>query len=149
MIQLSRTDYTHKEFIELVKQLDAELAIRDGDEHEFYDQFNSIQGLQQVVLAYDGEKPVGCGALKPYDKKSMEVKRMFTLPKSRGNGIASKILRELEQWAEQLNYKRCILETGINQPEAIALYHKNGYKLTPNYGQYADAENSRCFEKKL
>jgi len=53
----------------------------------------------------------------------------------------------LERWAAELSYEKCILETGKKQPEAIALYKKNGYKLIPNYGQYAEIENSLCFEK--
>jgi GNAT superfamily N-acetyltransferase len=64
-------------------------------------------------------------------------------------GIASKILTNLENWAEELSYKKCILETGKKQPEAIALYLKNDYTVIPNYGHYASVENSLCFEKKL
>jgi GNAT superfamily N-acetyltransferase len=74
---------------------------------------------------------------------------MYTSPEHRGKGIASKVLAELERWAAELSYQTCILETGKKQPEAIALYKKNGYKLIPNYGQYAEAENSVCFEKKI
>jgi len=69
------------------------------------------------------------------------------VPESRGKGAASRVLTELERWANELLYKKCILETGKKQPEAIALYKKNGYKLIPNYGQYAEIENSVCFEK--
>jgi GNAT superfamily N-acetyltransferase len=79
----------------------------------------------------------------------MEIKRMYTLPECRGKGIATKVLIELEKWANELSYEKCILETGKKQPEAIALYKKNGYKLIPNYGQYAEMENSVCFEKEI
>ncbi len=71
------------------------------------------------------------------------------MPGSRGKGIASKILAELEIWATELFYEKCILETGKKQPEAIALYKKNGYNIIPNYGQYAGVENSLCFEKEI
>jgi GNAT superfamily N-acetyltransferase len=64
-------------------------------------------------------------------------------------GIASNILAELEKWASELSYAKCILETGKKQPEAISLYKKNGYRIIPNYGQYCEVENSLCFEKKL
>ena len=67
----------------------------------------------------------------------------------RGKGIASRILNELENWASELRYDKCILETGKRQPEAISLYQRNGYKLIPNYGQYAGVENSVCFEKQI
>ena len=74
---------------------------------------------------------------------------MYTVPESRGKGIATKVLIELENWASELGYEKCILETGKRQPEAIRLYTKNGYKLIPNYGQYVDMDNSVCFEKYL
>jgi len=77
----------------------------------------------------------------------MEIKRMFVLPGNRGLGIATQILKELENWSQELSFEECILETGIKQPEAIHLYKKNGYNITPNYGQYFGVENSLCFEK--
>jgi GNAT superfamily N-acetyltransferase len=79
----------------------------------------------------------------------MEVKRMFTVPESRGKGLAGFVLTELEIWATELGYSKCILETGRRQPEALALYKKAGYAIIPNYGQYAGVDNSVCFEKKL
>ena len=79
----------------------------------------------------------------------MEVKRMYTLPEFRGQGYAAKILLELENWAKELGYKSCVLETGKRQPEAIQLYKKNGYRIIPNYGQYKGIKNSICFEKIL
>ena len=50
-------------------------------------------------------------------------------------------------WASELKYKACVLETGIRQKEAVAFYKKNGYQIIPNYGQYADMDNSLCFKK--
>src|SRR5687767_2784711 len=147
MINLIRTDSDNPDFIELVKYLDADLARRDGSDHSFYSQFNKIDKIKHAVVAYENGKPIGCGAIKEFDPNAMEVKRMYTSPGSRGKGIASKILTELEIWTTELSYEKCILETGKRQPEAIGLYKKNGYKLIPNYGQYAEIENSLCFEK--
>jgi GNAT superfamily N-acetyltransferase len=79
----------------------------------------------------------------------MEVKRMFTLPENRGKGLAGMILSELQLWAKEMNFKKCILETGIRQIEAIALYKKSDFIIIPNYGQYEGIETSICFEKKL
>ena len=93
--------------------------------------------------------PAGCGAIKELDDLSAEIKRMFVLPGHRNKGLGSIILAELEKWAKELTCKRCLLETGIRQPDAIALYVKNGYIAIPNYGQYAGVENSVCFEKYL
>jgi putative acetyltransferase len=149
MISIIRTDSDNQDFIELVKHLDADLAERDGNEHSFYAQFNKIDKIKYVVVAYENNKPVGCGAIKEYAPNTMEIKRMYTSPQNRGKGIASKILTELEIWAAELSYEKCILETGKKQPEAIGLYKKIGYKLIPNYGQYAGIENSFCFEKDI
>lgn len=147
MIKIIRTDADNPDFIKLVKELDADLAIRDGHEHAFYAQFNKIDQIKFAVVAYENDQPVGCGALKEYAPDTMEIKRMYTSPDSRGKGIATKVLTELEIWAAERAFKKCLLETGIKQPEAIALYKKNGYHLVPNYGQYAGVENSVCFEK--
>ncbi|MCB0466320.1 MAG: GNAT family N-acetyltransferase [Aequorivita sp.] len=149
-MKLLRTDSTNKDFIELVKHLDADLAIRDGDDHPFYDQFNKIDSIKYTIVAYDENKrALGCGAIKQFEPNVMEVKRMFVPMELRGKGIAKEILNELEAWAKELGNRKCILETGIKQPEAISLYKKCGYKFMDNYGQYAGVENSVCFEKLL
>ena len=149
MITTIRTNSDNRDFIQLVKHLDAELAERDGKDHSFYAQFNKIDKIKHVVVAYEDDEPVACGAIKEYALGIMEVKRMYTSPESRGKGIASSVLGELETWASELSYEKCILETGKKQPEAIRLYEKNGYRVIPNYGQYAGIENSVCFEKQL
>ena len=149
MILLARTNTTNDGFIRLVKQLDADLAARDGAEHSFYSQFNSIESIKHVVLAYDLDKPVGCGALKDFSPGVIEIKRMYTVYNYRNKGIGSQVLKELEKWALEMKYNSCILETGKRQPEAIQLYKKNGYYIVDNYGQYKDVENSVCFRKEL
>ena len=146
---LKRTGSDDADFIGLVRHLDAELTIRDGDEHAFYAQFNKLVNIRHVVVAYQDGRPVGCGAIKTLEAQVMEVKRMFVFPEERGKGIASKVLSELEHWAAELGAHACCLETGMKQPEAIALYQKNGYERIPNYGQYAGVENSVCFRKTL
>ena len=149
MIKIIRTSSENKDFIDLVKLLDADLAERDGDDHAFYHQFNKIDVIKHVVVLYENEKPIGCGAIKEFDATAMEVKRMYTSPESRGKGVATKILSELEKWTKELSYDRCVLETGKRQPEAIQLYTKSGYKIVSNYGPYKGVSNSICFEKRL
>ncbi len=148
-MKLVRTTSKNKDFIVLVKELDAYLAITDGDEHAFYNQFNSIQSLKYVLVVYVNDIPVGCGAIKPLNTSSMEIKRMYVSPKTRGKGIATRILKELESWTKELNYTSCILETGIRQTEAVALYKKCNYNIIPNYGQYIGVKNSLCFKKEV
>lgn len=148
-LDIRRTNETSREFLALVESLDQELAVRDGAEHGFYAQFNKPVGLGGVVVAFLGETPVGCGAFKKYDDDTAEIKRMFVSPEARGKGVGGAILAELEQWAQDLGYSRCVLETGLKQPEAISLYTREGYSIIPNYGQYAGVENSVCMEKLL
>ncbi|MBX7172664.1 MAG: GNAT family N-acetyltransferase [Pyrinomonadaceae bacterium] len=149
MITIKRTNSDNADFQNLVRELDKELAIRDGAEHSFYAQFNKIDAIKYVVVAYEENEPVGCGAIKSFDESSMEVKRMFVPLEKRSKGIASLVLQELENWANELGFTKCVLETGLKQPEAIRLYEKNSYKLIPNYGQYIGMDNSVCFEKEI
>jgi putative acetyltransferase len=149
MIILTRTDSGNQDFIDLVKYLDAELAVLDGDEHVFYAQLNKTDKIKHVIVAYENDKPIACGAIREYSPTVTEVKRMYTLPAWRGKGIATKILKELEKCATELSYQKCILETGWRQPDAIWLYEKNGYRRISNYGKYAEMGNSVCFEKEI
>lgn len=149
MIKILRTDSSNRDFIDLVMLLDNELQIRDGTDHSFYAQYNKIDKIKNVVVAYYNDIPVGSGAIKEYDISTIEIKRMFVKDEYRSKGIATKVLIELELWAEELGCNKCILETGIKQPEAIRLYTKNNYKVIPNYGQYAGVVNSVCMEKVL
>ena len=144
-----RTTSENPDFQNLVKQLDAYLAVLDGDEHDFYHQYNKIDMLKNCVVIFDNDEAVACGAIKEVDSISMEVKRMFTLPEKRGKGLASTILKELETWSKELGYEKTVLETGKRQTEAVALYNKCGYKIIPNYGPYGGVDNSVCFEKEL
>ena len=149
MIKIIRTNSENADFRELVKLLDAELSIVDGEDHKFYSQFNNIDAIKHVVVIYEYDKPVGCGALKEYQPEVMEIKRMYVSTGERKRGIASMILTELEKWAAELAYRKCILETGKRQTEAVGLYRKNGYSVIPNWGQYDGIKNSVCFEKEL
>lgn len=149
MVKTIRTDSAHPDFVNLVHKLDLELAEIDGAEHPFYAQFNKINMIKYVVIAYENNIPMACGAIKEFTFDTIEVKRMYTLPAGRGKGFASRVISELEKWAAEMTYKRCVLETGIRQPDAVALYQKNGFSLISNYGQYAGIENSLCFGKEL
>lgn len=150
MIKLVRTNSDNADFLELVKHLDADLAARDGEEMAaFFGQHNKVPNLGTVLLAYENDTPVGCGAFKEFDSETVEVKRMFVFDHKRSQGIASQILMGLEAWAEELGYKVCILETGIKQPEAIRLYEKNHYAYIPNFPPYVGVKRSVCFRKFL
>lgn len=149
MLSLFRTNSQNADFMGLVKLLDGGLAVTDGEDHAFYNKFNKIDSIKYVTVAYENGQAVGCGAIKEFAQDTMEVKRMFVSEPHRGKGIAGKIIAELETWAAELGYSKCVLETGKRQVEAVALYTKCGYTIIPNYGQYIGMDNSLCFEKEL
>lgn len=149
MLQLVRTTSENADFRTLVQLLDQDLAARDGAEHGFYAQYNKIDLIRHVVVAYRDGAPVGCGAFKEFEPGTVEIKRMYVQPAHRQQGVAQAVLSELEKWAAELGYCTCVLETGKRQPEAIALYQRCGYALTPNYGQYVGIKNSVCMRKEL
>lgn len=149
MGNIVRTNSSHADFKSLVALLDADLAERDGADNAFYAQFNGIAVLKHCVVYYENGKPVGCGAIKKFNDHTMEVKRMYVLPETRGKGIASLLLLELEKRTAELGFSHCVLETGKRQPEAIALYKKNNYSVISNYPPYEGIENSVCFRKKV
>ena len=149
MIEIKRTSSSEIDFQHLVSELDWELSTRNGETNEFFAQYNKIDQIKHVIIATIDNKPVGCGAMKAYDSDTMEIKRMFVPIEMRGKGIAVHILKNLEKWAKEMNYSKCILETGNKMLEAIRLYEKSNYKVVPNYGQYNGIEDSICFEKHL
>ncbi|HLP36854.1 GNAT family N-acetyltransferase [Lacibacter sp.] len=149
MLSLIKTNSDSSDFRSLVVALDADLQARYGEQQSFFSQFNKLDHIHHVIIAYENNKPIGCGAFKEYELGVAEIKRMYVKPELRGKGIAAEILNNLEQWAKEEGFKTCILETAIKQPEAIRLYEKCGYTRIPNYGQYIGVEISLCLQKEL
>lgn len=149
MIKFIRTTGTDPHFQYLVDELDKYLAIGNGNTNDFYVQYNKLDQIKHVVIVCNGDTPIACGAIKKYDNETIEIKRMFVREEVRGRGIASKILTRLENWAKEMNYKKCILETGTYMNKAISLYKKANYNQIPNYGQYKDIKTSVCFMKNI
>ena len=101
-----------------------------------------------LVASRDGEV-VGCGGIKQFADGIGEVKRMYVVPAARRTGVARAVLAEVEAEARRRGFREIRLETGVKQPEAIALYRSAGFELIPCWGMYADAPLSRCFAKRL
>lgn len=101
-----------------------------------------------VVARLDG-RSVGCGGIRPYEGSIAEIKRMYVDPSARRRGIGRMILSRLEEAARELGYRAARLETGLMQPEAIALYESAGYERIAPYGEYGDDPLSACFERLL
>ena len=149
-ITIKRTNSTDPDFRSLIILLDKELNERYGDlMQSTYDRYNHIIDIDTVIVAYRDGIAAGCGCFKKYDDTSAEIKRMFVKDTERGQGIAYQILSGLELWAKELGFTNTILETGDKQDEAIALYQKLGYVITPNYGQYSGMETSICMRKEF
>ncbi len=148
MQTLIRTISDHQDFKKLTALFDEYLIDIDGDEKDFFAQYNQIY-LDHVVICYDNNIAVGCGAFKVYEQGIAEIKRMFVHPEHRSKGVANKVLKELESWAKELNFATCILETSIKLENAISLYKKSGYTITERYGQYKNVESSLCMKKMI
>lgn len=143
------TDAEHPGFQTLCQELEAELRVRDGAQADAAAALNAADSLSVVVLVLDDETPIACGGFRPYEGETVELKRMYVKPEYRRKQLASQVLTELEQLAKAYHYKYCVLETGSNQPEAMALYEKKGYKPVPSFGRYTGNSNSRCYKKRI
>jgi putative acetyltransferase len=101
------------------------------------------------LLARLGGEPAGCGAFRPTDPHTVEIKRLFVRAAHRGRGLAGAILVALEDEARRRGFGSAVLETGTRQPEAIALYRRHGYRPIECFGAYAGNPFSVCYRKAL
>lgn len=107
------------------------------------------QDLLVAVVAYNGDAPVGCGALREAEPGVGEIKRMFVLPEARGQGAARRMLDALEAQGRLMGYSAIRLGSGLRQPEALALYESCGYCRMPLFGDYEGTDLCVCYEKAL
>jgi putative acetyltransferase len=149
MVTLKRTTSSDHDFQLLVIDLDKELWLRYPLIQQNFAPHNKLDRSFRVVIAYSGKTAVGCGCFRPMENKTLEIKRMYVKPDARGSGIAKMILRELEIWGTEEGFTESKLETGINQPEAIAVYNRAKYKQIPNYPPYTEISESICMAKVL
>jgi GNAT superfamily N-acetyltransferase len=145
---LVKTTSTNPDFQKLTRMFDDYLVEIDGDEKDFFAQYNQIY-LDHVIVYYEEGEAIGCGAFKSYKADVAEIKRMFVLPEQRGKGIARAIIDELELWAKETGFNFCLLETSNKLTSAIALYERSGYVVIPNYGQYQGVASSVCMKKTI
>jgi GNAT superfamily N-acetyltransferase len=142
----------------LVTELWDDMAIRYADDETAPETKGETDDLRneevlppdgRFVIVFDGDDPVACGAIRRHDAESAEIKRMWVRPGARGRGLARLVLRELEATAAARGYRALVLETGLRQPEAIALYESHGYTTVPNFGFYKESALSVCYRKEL
>lgn len=146
-----RTDGKNEDFIENCRLLDMDLDRRVGKQikREKYEKFNQLDEIREAIVVYDDGKPVGGGAIRRYDDETVELKRVFVHNEYQGQGIGSRLVSLLIEWAAQLGYRRMILETGELLVESCAVYRKLGFTVIPNYGPYADMPESLCMAKTI
>ncbi|WP_416825285.1 GNAT family N-acetyltransferase [Ectobacillus polymachus] len=147
-LKIVKADNEHLKF--LISKLDQHLSKLYPSEGIFGLNLNDPKVNDTTfVVAYIGDTPVGCGAIRPLDIETIELKRFYVDSNYRNRGIASQLLKFLETKAKNFNYHNLVLETGNEQPEAISLYKKNGYNEIPPYGEYIGCDNSVCFAKRI
>ncbi|GAA3413021.1 GNAT family N-acetyltransferase [Paenibacillus hodogayensis] len=140
----------HNDLIALLSKLDRYLYSLYPAEEVFVIDLDEPKANDVVfVIAYLDNTAVGCGAYRPLDGQSCELKRIFVDPAYRNKGIASRLLSFLEQEAARAGFTAAVLETGIMQPESIGLYKKFGFVEIERFGEYADSLSSICMGKKL
>lgn len=134
----------------LIAALNAELSRlypEEGATHFRLDVDEVQSGRGAFLVAYDDERPVGCGAIRRLDERRAEIKRMFVEPGSRGRGAGRCMLNALETEARKLGVSRIVLETGDRDPAAIRLYESAGFVRIPRFGEYEHSPLSICMEK--
>jgi len=149
-LELELVAYDSDAAQEILAEVQAELTVRYGGPDETpvdAAEFAPPRGVFAVVRR-DGEV-VGCAALRPHGDGDVELKRMFVRAAHRRTGVARRLLALLEDRAREAGYRRLILETGLEQPEAIALYESAGYLSIPGFGYYAAESLSRSYAKEL
>ncbi|MCM1387366.1 MAG: GNAT family N-acetyltransferase [Bacillus sp. (in: Bacteria)] len=150
-IIVRQVSHENQDFIMLCGELDEFLnrAIGGEEKREKYKKFNHTDTMDYVVIAYDGEKPIGCGALRGYSETEVEVKRVFVRESYRGQNIGGMILEALISRAKELSFERMILETGVFLGASVRLYQRCGFEKIPNYGAYRDMPESLCMGRDI
>ena len=146
-----RTDGKNEDFIENCRLLDMDLDRRVGRQikREKYQKFNQLDEIREAIVVYDHGRAVGGGAIRRYDDENIELKRVFVHNEYQGQGIGSRLVSLLIEWAAELGYRRMILGTGELLAESCAVYKKLGFAVIPNYGPYADMPESLCMAREI
>lgn len=144
-------DGDHPDFVACSERLEAYLneAVGGAGKRRAFAPFNSLEGIHDVLLAYDGETVAGCACLKPYDAAAVTLKRVWVSPEYRGRHIARNLLARLEQRARELGYSVMLLQTRQECRAAVRLYRTAGYERTENFPPYEGMKEALCYRKEL
>ena len=151
-IIVQRTDILSPTARGLIEALNVELSgcyPEEGACHFRLDPDEVTAGRGAFLVAFRSGKPIGCGAVRRIEQGSGELKRMYVRPEERGRKVGRAILAALEVEARALGLSRLLLETGVRQTEAIALYRKAGFSDIVPFGEYVASPLSLCMAKDL
>jgi len=155
-VTIRRVGYGHPDAIRLIEEVQAEYVVRYGGPDETpLDPLMFEPPAGSFFVGYADGVPVATGAWRRSGvvalgtNRTAEIKRMYVVPAARGRGVARLMLAHLEQSAAEHGFEALVLETGINQPEAIGLYETGGYVPVPPFGHYRDSPLSRCYARRL
>lgn len=149
MIEVRETTWAHPDASALREEQRIEIEERYGTPDSEPGPAPSEADITVFFVAYRDGHPAGCGGLRELDPTEAEVKRMFVRPSDRGTGVSTAILARLESFGRDRGYRRLVLETGDQQPDAMRFYEREGYTRIPNFGYYADSPISICYAKAL
>ena len=139
--------------IELIRALNEELQeiyTEPGTTHFRLDPDEVAEGRGVFLVIYRDGIAIGCGAFRLIDAGTAELKRMYVVPEARGTGLGGRLVDDLEAEARAMGASRLILETGIWQEAALALYRRKGFEPIPLYGEYLGSpKTSVCLGKEL
>ncbi len=156
-LRIERRSITHPDALALVEEVQQEYVVRYGGRDETPLQpteFDDPDGA--FFVGYVDGRPAASGAWRRRtdvtvfgSDRTAEVKRMYVTLEHRGEGLARTMLAHLERTARESGAEVMVLETGLAQPEAIALYVSSGYTAIPGFAHYKDAPDNRCFARPL
>lgn len=101
------------------------------------------------LLAYRGCDLVGCAGFRRLDDGVAEVKSVRVSAGHRRTGIDRQLMAAVESAARAAGYRELWLETGTEQPEALAMYADLGYRPIEPYGEFKDSPRSRSLGRRL
>ncbi len=150
-MEIREVSHDNQDFLMLCGELDCFLNVAIGGEEkrEKYKKFNHTDTMDFVAIAYDNDTPAGCGALRKYSEKEVEIKRVFVREEYRGKNVGGKILETLIEQAKRLGFEELVLETGAFLAASVRLYQRYGFERIENYGAYKDMPESLCMGRKI
>ena len=145
------TDGNNEEFLRFYRITEEYYSSIVGgeDKRRAFIPYNISSAIGDVLLVYDGDVPAACAGFKRYSDEDAEIKRVWVEPGFRGQGIASEMMRRLEEKARADGYKRLILQTRAIMTDAVGLYQSLGYRIIDSYPPYDRLDGAVCMAKEL